>query len=131
MITKIATNDEFKRKLEAWLKYRELDMDHKFYTSEEWEARKETDIGNTKGFHIHLVSDGPFATEMHFGGDIENEFALVVARCGWCFEQGFAWSWHFYPLNNIDDANSSLAWLLEPPKVSTVVKTPGPIEMPF
>jgi len=83
----------------AWLKRHHLFHSMTFYTRDEWLARGEPH-GNNALFTI--TAEGPFYHLMNYPESraqfrLIDDFNLLLKKRGLYYEQGFAWSFHFYP----------------------------------
>ena len=80
---------EFRKQLEALIARAEL-LETTILTPDEWKSRGETKFDEAL---IHLTtSDHLFAS-----GHYESELQVLCAAAGWEFEQGYMWSFHFWP----------------------------------
>ncbi len=93
------TIETLKRCLHDWLVDHELDRDTRFYTRDEWSARKEEYLADAA---LVLVFEGALYRVMnsHHAESIKLQDDLdQFVRClGYFFELGHAWSIGFHPL---------------------------------
>ena len=89
--------NDFQRKIQAWMDYRQLSGNHHFYTREQWNARGET-IGNNAS--LTLVTEGRLQRALcgycDDSAEIEEELQKICDRNDWHYEIGYSWSIHFY-----------------------------------
>lgn len=86
-----------KNAVNKFLDSKSLRGDAKLYSKKEWNDRGEPYGKEAK---LTLVIDGsPMYSALNYGEDgfkIQDEFDKLVKSCGYWYEQGFAWSVHFY-----------------------------------
>jgi hypothetical protein len=94
---------EIKKKLEKWMKAHRVLFDAHVYTREEWEKRGEK-YGNTA--IITIAAEGPFYEMMNdpnpYDVKTQEKFRAFIKQMGFFQEQGYSWTWHFYPEDDSD-----------------------------
>lgn len=89
---------EIKQKLEKWMKTNHVSMDARVYTRDEWEQRGEK-YGNDA--LVSIAAEGPFNEMMNYPNSYDaktqEKFRAFVDKMGLFMEQGYSWTWHFYP----------------------------------
>jgi len=91
-----AMKNEIKRYLKRW----GLDTDVHWYSKTAWQERGEP-YGNEAD--VSLTFEGPLYEALNYGewggfreGGAVDFFAETARKYGYFFEQGYAWSGHFY-----------------------------------
>ena len=90
-----------KREVRAYLKRNGFDYDMGFYSKSAWRARGEP-FGNEAAWS--MTFEGPLYEALNYGewggfreGGAVDFLAETARKYGYFFEQGYAWSGHFYP----------------------------------
>jgi hypothetical protein len=88
------------RKIWAWLEKNDLTYDARLYSHREWLTRSEP-YGNNSLFTI--TTEGPLYMLLNAEwdrreDDLADAFRRFNSTLGVYFEQGYAWTLHFYPL---------------------------------
>lgn len=87
-----------KAALEKWLKEHEVSLDARVYTRDEWEKRREK-FGNNA--LITIAAEGMFNEMMNYPNaydrKLQEKFRAFYDTLDLFMEQGFSWTWHFYP----------------------------------
>jgi len=89
-----------KNEIKRFLKRNGFDYEVTWYSKAAWQARGER-FGNEAD--VSLVFEGPLYEALNYGsyggyreGGAVDFFAETARKYGYFFEQGFAWSGHFY-----------------------------------
>jgi hypothetical protein len=82
----------------TWLAANEVSHDAHVHSAAAWKKRGETVCFDAD---LHLTAEGAFyAVFNHPSGAADHrlvkEFIALIENAGYYYEQGFAWSWHFY-----------------------------------
>jgi len=84
----------------AWLVKKGVTYDAHLYTPAAWMARGEK---YGQGALFTITSEGPFAHTINdpqgrADAKFIEDFSAFLAKLGIYYEQGFSWSFHFYPV---------------------------------
>jgi hypothetical protein len=91
--------ERVRQRIHEWLVKHELDRDTRFYTREEWTARKEPYLADpelvlTFEGALYRVVNGCDRDSIKLYGQLER----LARRLGFYFEIGHAWNMGFYPI---------------------------------
>ena len=91
--------EKLRQRVHEWLVKHELDRDTRFYTPEEWTARKEPYLKNPE---LILIFEGALYRVIYGCGrdsiKLYGQLERLARRLGYYFEFGHAWNMGFYPL---------------------------------
>jgi hypothetical protein len=91
--------EKLREAVRKWLVKNELSRDTRFYTPDEWAARKEPYLTNSK---LVLIFEGALYRIIygHTAHSVKlyAELERIARRFGYYFEFGNAWNMGFYPL---------------------------------
>lgn len=92
--------ESLKKEYENFLKINQLETDTHFYTQQEWQSRGEP-YGNAA--ELSLTFEGALYRVLNYeGGGLEGQFYEIAKKYGYMVELGYAWSAHFYKLDNTE-----------------------------
>lgn len=102
-----------RRCIEVWLRRKNMDRDTRTYLRTEWEARGEP-FGVGAALTLVTESPGPFYRVWNAPegrGDIWTigDFGKLLHDLGYRYEQGWPWSWHFYPAEAVQKGHGAAA----------------------
>lgn len=92
--------NKLRETIQNWMNKWDVGGDNKFYTPKGWEKRGEevgvyADLTLTCEGQLNHILNGHVADARH----LTDDFSRVVKGAGYWWEQGYAWSIHFYKID--------------------------------